>query len=309
MTIAHEPYTIIIPTRGDPAALRRIAAQIAAFPEATSFLILVNRSRLMTSRYGLESLRDLGVTFGFCPGGGVARVRNLALRMVSTDVVVFVDDDAATSVEAVARLTRELDDGRTGVVTGRVVPAASDSQTFMLYRDFFGFDRGAIARRFSGGVPPPPMQAWQLGVGAVFAVRRTLLDAVASPPSFDESLSNGRFCGGAEDVDFFLQCLHAGIGLSYCADAVFWHEFPSSVGVLRRKITAYARADGAFYCKWRHDIGPSAVARDLLSWAARVQYHAVAKVKGSPHLPLVPVLAEPVEKLIGAVWWRCFATS
>lgn len=308
MTIAPEPCTIIIPTRGDPAALRRVAAQVAAFPEATPFLVIVNRSRLMARSYVIESLGDLAVTVSFCPGGGVARARNLALRMAATDVVVFVDDDAATSVEAVARLTRELGDGRTGVVTGRVVPAPSGSQTFTLYRDFFGLDRGAIARHFLGGVPPPPMQAWQLGVGAVFAVRRTLLDAVASPPSFDESLSNGRFCGGAEDVDFFLQCVHAGIGLSYCAGAVFPHEFPSSVGALRRKIAAYARADGAFYCKWRHAIGPAAVGRDLLGWATRARYHTVAKIRGSPHLPLVPLLAEPVEKLIGAVWWRCFAT-
>ncbi len=309
MTREHEPYTIIIPTRGDPAALRRIAAQVASFPEVTSLLVIVNRSRLVARSCVLESLSDLGVTVSFCPGGGVARARNLALRMASTDVVVFVDDDAATSVEAVAHLTRELRDGRTGVVTGRVVPAPSDSQTFTLYRDFFGLDRGATARRFSGGAPLPPMQAWQLGVGAVFAVRRTLLDAVASPPSSDESLSNGRFCGGAEDVDFFLQCVHAGISLSYCADAVFPHEFSSSGGALRRKITAYARADGAFYCKWRHAIGPSAVVRDLLGWATRARYHTVAKIKGSPHLPLAPLLAEPVEKLIGAVWWRCFATS
>lgn len=307
MTI--EPYTIIIPTRGDPAALRRITTQVASFPRTTPFLVIINRPRPTAGSGVIEALGDVDVPVGFCPGGGVARVRNLALRIAATDIVVFVDDDAAISSEAVTRLTSELDDEQTGVVTGRVVPAPTNSQMFTLYRDFFGLDRGPIARRFSGGAALSPTQAWQLGVGAVFAVRRTLLDAVASPPSFDESLSNGRFCGGAEDVDFFLQCVNAGINLSYCADAVFPHEFPSTVEGLRRKITAYSRADGAFYCKWRHAIGLSAIARDLAGWASRVRSHSAAKVMGSPHLPLVPLLAEPVDKLIGAVWWRCFATS
>lgn len=299
-------YSIIVPTRGDPSALRRVGEQVQAVPSDVPFLVVLNRSADAAVR---AQLAPGSAAVQFCPGGGVARARNLALRLAPTNIVVFLDDDVIACPEAVAALAGRLDDTSLGLATGRVVAAPSDASAYPLYRDYVGFDRGDADHRFPAGDVPTPMTAWQLGAGAAFAVRRSALDAVPTPPGFDETLSNGRFCGGAEDVDFFMQCLQAGIGIAYCADAVFSHRFPSSLTSVRRKMRAYARADGAFYCKWRHMIERGDLIDDAVAWRRRVVEHAAAWARREPHLPLMTLLQEPAGKAVGALWWRLFATS
>ena len=147
------------------------------------------------------------------------------------------------------------------------------------------------------------MLAWCMGVGAAFAVDRSRLRKVSQPPIFDESLSNGRFCGGAEDVDFFYQCLSAGLDVDYCANAVFTHQEVLGLSNLRAKMIRYARADGAFYAKWRGLLDSRELLRDLGGWSSRVKMHIARRIRGEISLPIGILLREPFEKALGATWW------
>lgn len=303
--------TVVVPTRGDPAALRHIATNIAAGLGAAPFTAVLNRAAPPApDAWAMVLGHCPDASFHLSPGGGVARARNLALRITSTDVVVFVDDDVVVPPDSLATLVAYLEHLGAGVATARIWPAPSTACTDALHRDFIGLDRGPVSRSFTRQDLDrlSPMTAWTLGVGAVFAVRRSMLDAVAHPPIFDETLSNGRFCGGAEDVDFFLQCLLSDIPVAYCADAVVEHNYPTSLRCVRTKMTQYARADGAFYAKWRHLLGWRDVAADLLDWSRRVEDHFRRDAAHRPHLPLATSLHEPADKLIGAAWWRLIGT-
>jgi hypothetical protein len=66
----------------------------------------------------------------------------------------------------------------------------------------------------------------------------------------------------------------------------------------------YARADGAFYAKWGAQLGWQDTFGDIVHWAGQVNRHAQRAVSGRSHVPLLPLLAEPIDKLVGAAWWR-----
>lgn len=303
-----DPFTVVVPTRGDLLALQRIADHIA--PAASGQLLVIVNHGTASHRHAwpevLRRLPDLRVAF--CPGGGVSRVRNLALRIAAGDDLVFIDDDVVPTPSALERLIGSLGELDVGVTTGRVVPIPADGSE--LYELFIGLDRGIRPRTFGRESLDDitPTTSWLLGVGAAFAVRRSILDGVDVPPVFDESLSNGRVCGGAEDVDFFLQCLHAGVRLAYCPEAEFRHAFPRSRQAGSAKMRQYARADGAFYGKWHVARTRGSVGADLADWAQRLRQHVRRQTAGEPHLPVLPLAEEPLHKAAGAAWWHLFAS-
>lgn len=299
-------FSVMVPTRGSDQALNAIAENIASRLGDAPLRVMLNRANApnpSTWQNVLDRCPD--ARFHLSPGGGVARARNLALRVAPTDVVVFVDDDVLLPLGALPRLVERLRHTAAGVATARIVPAASAGTAAELHRRFLGLDRGLSSRRFTRQdlAQLSPMDSWELGVGAAFAVQRAMLDRVASPPAFDESLSNGRFCGGAEDVDFFLQCLHADVPVVYCPEAVFEHRYPEAMNNVRTKMRRYARADGAFYAKWGRFLAWSDVVGDLADWAHRVRLHARRAAARDAHVPLAALIEEPFDKLVGAAWW------
>lgn len=300
-------YTVVVPTRGDPAALRRIADNIAA-PD-TDLLVVVNGSGAVEPEAWATAVRRCrSARRVHCPGGGVSRARNLALRITGTDDLVFVDDDVIPPASSLDKLVRALDDLDVAVTTGRVCPIPAEESE--LYELFIGLDRGTEPRIFGPESLAEfnPTTSWALGAGAAFAVRRSALDGLDAPPQFDESLSNGRPCGGAEDVDFFLLCLRAGARLAYCPDAEFPHAFPRTRPAASAKLRQYARADGAFYAKWRSDLTVGDAGADLADWAGRFRRHVRNRRTGEPYLPVLALAQEPLQKTAGALWWRLFAS-
>jgi Glycosyltransferase like family 2 len=309
MDEAMNTYTLVVPTRGDRAALERVAADIA--PAATTgTLLLICNSKLGPHQGSWKKIRAAhpDAVWRTCPGGGVSRARNLAMRVSGTDDVVFADDDVVLQEPALERLTRPLASAA-AVVTGRVVPANPDDALGELHIECLGLDRGPVTRRYTPADLSriTPTTVWEVGVGAFFAVRRSRLDAAMSPPTFDESLSNGRFCGGAEDSDFFYQTLASGLTLVYDAEAVARHRFPTDWDTVCAKVRQYSRADGSFYAKRAGSLGLSTVVTELAYWSHRVAEQGRAARTGRPHVPLVPLLAEPVDKTVGFLWWKVTA--
>ncbi len=297
--------TVVVPTRGAVEDLDRIADRLCGLSIDIAVMVVVNRRLDAASASRCAQLgRQLGGLVLVCPGGGVSRARNLALCLVGTDVLVFLDDDVIPTVGAIRRLTDRLLASDVGVVTGRIVPAETRARNGELYLRFATLDRGPVARTFDRQTAPPPTRTWEMGVGAAFAVHLPRLAAVEHPPAFDEALSNGRFCGGAEDVDFLLQCVLAGLRVEYLPEAVLAHEYPCRPGDLRRKMVSYARADGAFYAKWSHGLSVDGVLRDLEGWLARLRLHTRRRLRRQPSLPLITLLREPIDKGVGAAWWR-----
>lgn len=299
--------TLVIPTRGDDRALRRIATQILPSHNGPVVLV-VNGARPMA----MGALPDLpGARIYACPGGGVSRARNLALRLAPSDLIVFVDDDVLLTPTVIERIVDDLCSGRGDVVTGRILPAQATAPFGEVHTEFLGLDRGAESQLFdeTALATLSPTGVWALGVGALFGVNRASLLDVARPPVFDESLSNGRFCGGAEDSDFLLQAVLSGLTVLYDAEAVATHQFPVRKQEVERKMHQYARADGAFYAKWSELLTHKDLLTDLRCWWTRLGEHVRLARKGHPHVPLGPLVTEPFDKTVGYAWWMMTGRS
>ncbi|MGH4013820.1 MAG: glycosyltransferase family 2 protein [Pseudonocardiaceae bacterium] len=143
---------------------------------------------------------------------------------------------------------------------------------------------------------------WDIGVGALFAVNRPKV-LQHKAVRFDERLSNGRFCGGTDDVDFFMQAFQAGLTLAYEPCAVAHHLFPGDWAGLRKKCRQYALTDGAFYAKWWREAEPVDFINEVRAWVGRLTTHAGLSLDGRPGVPLTSVVVEPLYKLFGATAW------
>jgi cellulose synthase/poly-beta-1,6-N-acetylglucosamine synthase-like glycosyltransferase len=294
---------VVVPTRGTTTAIERICANIAGNVCAYDLLIILNgtdetklkRSEALATEKGLQTVR--------CPGGGVARARNFALATSDADVLVFVDDDVVVTADAIKRLSDVIASDVVDVATARVLPTELPQQTFnTIYDAYLGFDRGTERRSWQRPGQLSPFTVWDIGVGALFAVNRPkVLEHKAV--RFDERLSNGRFCGGTEDVDFFMQAFHAGLRLTYEPEAVVHHQFPDDWTGMRRKCRQYALTDGAFYAKWYREADPVDFVNEIRGWARRLAMHGVRAVEDRPRVPLVSVAIEPLYKLFGAAAW------
>lgn len=288
--------------------MRHVATHVAAHVRRLPCVIVFNSDEIPDT----EAVADLrrshpDIRLQLCPGGGVSRARNHALAAYPQNTVVFVDDDVILASGVVESLLDAMTSAQTAVVTARIVPAPAPRGLFEVHKEYLGLDRGGERRTFGLGdlESMTPMSIWPVGVGALFAVRApALAAAVGEGLSFDERLSNGLPCGGTEDVDFFLRCLLAGVGLHYAGDVVAGHVYPVSLPLIAAKVRQYSRADGAFYAKWSRLLGWRDVRGDLVHWASRVALHARLWAMRAPHVPLGPLLMEPADKFSGALCWR-----
>ena len=218
-----DPYTIIIPTRGQADDFTRIKINFSSLPTDLPLIVVANRN-FTTLTAGLADRPNTRVFF--VPGGGVARVRNIGMWVAETDILVFIDDDVSPNMASIDILVNRLTSSTATVATARIRSSTAHDQISELYQWFFNLDRGDTSYTFDEkfGKNLSPMKAWSLGVGAAFAINRSSFKRIAQLPMFDETLSNGRYCGGAEDVDFFFQCAQAGLVVEYCAEATFLHR-------------------------------------------------------------------------------------
>jgi GT2 family glycosyltransferase len=295
-----DDWTVVVPTRGDAAAAARIEDNIVNRLDGVPVMVVRNgggRGEGMARRPDVEVV-DV-------PGGGVSRARNAALAAATTRTVVFVDDDVVVSGAALRTLVSRQREAGATIACARILPA--DAAHHGLFDEDLGFDRGPVSRAWRLGAdaaePLSPFNVWQFGVGATFAVDRALLGAGGAAVCFDERLSNGRFCGGSEDVDFFYAAYVAGRTVCYVADAVVEHLFPPTAAAVSAKCRQYALTDGAFYAKWARRVSASDLRGEVTGWWGRIAKRRADRAAGRLAVPLSDLLAEPVYKLVGGVTW------
>ncbi len=291
--------TIVVPTRGDEFAARRIAHLTTCLGDYP-MLVVCN------SEYSHALLDIGGVITTFAPGGGAARARNKAIEITQSKWIVFVDDDVIIDVGTIDTLLISGERASATIATARVLGAPGDAAEDAIYCNHVTFDRGSDPAIWDGSNQRiiSPFDSWKLRVGAAFAVCLPSLRAFAKHVSFDETLSNGCFAGGAEDVDFFLQVIKAGGSLRYSPEAIAYHVFPNGPKALRHKLRQYALADGAYYAKWWKARSSGDVLGEVRAWFRRLSEYILLRFRHLPTVPLFSLVAEPAYKLMGGVVWR-----
>jgi GT2 family glycosyltransferase len=156
---------------------------------------------------------------------GLSAARNTGIHLAGSDLIAFIDDDAAPEPGWLAALTDGFRDARTMGVGGHAVPAWEASQPGWFPDEYLWVVGCSYAgQRTSGRVRNP--------IGCNMAFRRRAFEAVGG---FSESVGRlGTLPLGAEETEFCVRLTRAmpEARIAIATEAVVHHSVPASRGTL-----------------------------------------------------------------------------
>jgi GT2 family glycosyltransferase len=258
------PVSVVIPTIGRPAPLRRCLKSIVAARPAAAEIIVVDQSGDEEVARVVEAFSVAGARLVGCAGRGVSKGRNAGLRSAAHNIVLVTDDDCTVDPAWVGCAWNAMRAGGDCIVTGRVLPVG---------------DARAVPSTIVESEPHDYSR--QLRGGSLFpnnmALDRTAV--LAEEGGFDERFGPEEF---AEDNEFCYRWLKSGHRLLYEPSLVVFHHDWRTPDELERLYGWYARGEGFFYAKHlrRGDLRMLRfIARDLFSGSRSV---AAAVLKRRP---------------------------
>lgn len=308
--------TVVVSTRNPDARIVQTVDSILASDHPCFRLCLVDQSDRVAVRDLLGArLDDPRLHYLSGDRVGLSAGRNAGVRWASSsDVIAFTDDDCAVAPTWLSRITAPFAaDPRIGIVFGTVTPAPHDPAlgflpSYTRATPFLGrsiFDKHHIE-----------------GMGASMAIRRSIWDALHG---FDEHLGAGAPLRSAEETDFVIRALLAGVFAFETPDAVVVHAGFHPWAEAPRVLRDYLHGIGAALAKnlkrghwevlavagrlaWRFvaarpiiDLGAPAHRRarlfGFLSGARRGWRTPIVRDTGhfEPPMSAVPMRATPVE--------------
>jgi GT2 family glycosyltransferase len=177
-----------------PGQLKPAVESVLANPYLRHELVIVVQGGDWAAAHLAELATDPRVRIVNDPGWGVSRARNVALRTITGDIVLFTDDDCIVASDWVEQHLAVYDDHpEAALVFGRVLPPTNHAieQGFVPTFDP-AVEKGRL--RSSGRVV--------LGMAANMSFRRSTVDRV------------GLFCEGlpcGEDTDYALRVAASGL--------------------------------------------------------------------------------------------------
>jgi glycosyltransferase involved in cell wall biosynthesis len=233
--------TVAVCTRNRLPRLKECLGSLAnlfGIPERFDVLVVDNGSTDATGEFLAEWQQDgPGRTAIVEPLPGLSRARNAALRRSSSDVVLFVDDDALVPTAwAIAHAQEYELDEKVGVAGGPIGlrwPAGCPTWIGPNVRQFFGaLDHGDERIRFPTVHGP---------YGTNMSVRR---EAALAVGGFDPRLGRvGRNLMSAEEPELTRRLREAGWGAAYAPAAAIVHQI-SAERISRRWLLRRAWAQG-----------------------------------------------------------------
>ena len=234
--------TIAIPTRNRTASLQRLLESIDELNYRDFTVLVVDNAPTTDSTYLMVRERMQShsqLRYEVEPRRGGSHARNCALRAISSDFVLFADDDTVLD-----RLTLDsmLDgferDEKVGCVTGFVASWELDTLAKARFDQLSGwgtrFDPRVRSLDPDPDVGPAyPYTAGVFGAGAVYAFRCEALKEIGV---FDLALGPGTPAHGAEDMDMFVRTILSRWSIAYEPSMVAWHDNRPTDEDLRRQI-------------------------------------------------------------------------
>lgn len=170
---------------------------------------------------------------------GLSRARNAALRVATGEIIAMTDDDCEAApdwLETLARLFTEHPD--VGMIGGALLAPPLARWRLETCLNFIPTETLYLP---GSGQTPPPAWGW---IGGDFAMRKTTADRVGL---FDDYLGAGApDFPAAEDTDYNMRTLAAGVGVLCSQDVVIRHTYGVRRGIRQNlnNIWAYARGNG-----------------------------------------------------------------
>jgi glycosyltransferase involved in cell wall biosynthesis len=203
-------------------------------------MVVVDQSSDDRTRAVVEPMmeRHPNLRYIYTEKAGLSRAYNIGIRASSGDVLGFTDDDCVAATDWVRSIARVFgDEPRVDMLYGQVLLPAS-------------------LQGHKGEVPTLPIERAEVidrasgfriyGMGANFAVRRRLFDAIGG---FDEALGGGGPLKSSQDFDFQYRAYLAGATVALRPDVNVDHYGLRTAEQWPATQHAYGFGDGAFYFK------------------------------------------------------------
>jgi GT2 family glycosyltransferase len=206
--------TVVLCTRRRPHALTRCLESLhrLQYPDV-SILVIENDS---VSSEAEDIAASYGAEYRLCTRQGLSAARNFGVRLSSSELLAFIDDDATCEPDWLVNAAPLFRDSKVQAVTGKILFHSMHSA----HEPSHEFDPGT--RTVSRTTPDWFGMAnfGGLGLGSNFLVRRSAFDLVEG---FDERLGRGASLHCSEENDLLFRILDAGYSVATCSTSVVRH--------------------------------------------------------------------------------------
>lgn len=224
---------IVVPTRNRGAEAAAAARAVLADPMDFE-LVVVDQSTDDATVAALGELDDPRLRVIRSELKGASNARNVGVSATRAPIVLFTDDDCRPGPDWPSKMLQIFDDDpETALVFGRVrLPPLENENDYAA-----SFEPKS---RIQTRVPLPDED---IGIGANFAIRRTVLEALGG---FDPLLGPGApFFRGAEETDLLIRALHRGFTVVNATESDVLHLGIRTGADVRPLHIAYQFAVGA----------------------------------------------------------------
>lgn len=221
--------SLIVATLGRTSELKRLLASLDGQTYRNFELIVVDQNSDRRLEPILDPFRGRYPIFHLCCTIGASKARNVGLRHMAGDAVAFPDDDCWYPnwlLEKVVQILKNTNwDGLSGCIIDEAGEVNSDAR----------FD--TVAGKIS------ITNVWHRVCMVGMFLRKNVVDAIGG---LDETLGPGAGTpwGGAEDIDYPVRAIKAGLSIYYNPDIKVFHPSPSANSWGERTSRAYAYGAG-----------------------------------------------------------------
>ena len=205
------PFTVVICTRDRPRQLQQALDGLDRQSWREFDVVVIDQSESVNESIEQRSRDDPGLSVIRDAGRGLSRARNVAWPALTTEWVVYLDDDCVPERDWAAELEKALSGQPPGVgfVSGHVSAGTPPSGEYLVVTEF----RVEREQLRQGRWTKP----WHIGLGVCMAIRRS---SIARLGGWDVNLGAGTHpFPAAEDTDFNYRFLKAG-GVAFATPRV-----------------------------------------------------------------------------------------
>jgi GT2 family glycosyltransferase len=246
--------SVIICSRNRPALLQEAVESVLQGEVRPAEIIIVDQSDRPNERLAATGrVGGCEVRYLWDDARGVSRARNRGLEAARSELVAFTDDDVFVDRGWLEALVTSLTDlGCRGIVTGRVLAAASETPGGWAP----ALVHSAEPATYEGRIAKDVLEA-----GNMAGFRSTLLEV----QGFDPTLGPGTPFPAGEDNDMGLRLLAAGCRIRYEPTAIIHHR-------------AWRGPEEYIALRWRYGVGQGAYYAKHLSLRDRFMLHRLGRL-------------------------------
>ena len=185
---------------------------------------------------------------------GLSAARNAGLAEATGDIIAYTDDDVEVDSNWLRAITAPfVEDPRTAIVTGSVLPYELETDAQLWFEEYYGallgreyapvrFERTGLFAIKRTALTTGAERVYsiyktdELGIGANMALRASVLRDLGG---FDLALGAGTPSGAGEETAVFIELLMKRHALVFEPSAIVWHKHRDTFTALEQQTYSY----------------------------------------------------------------------